>query len=116
MDHSIEDQRNVYAYQGKETTITFKYYGFLEYLLDKFPQAEVLSTLDEPNQFDFPVTKISLKVNYSDGVKLWLLGETPIIKILGPHSIALDIAQTLQKRVESYQDILLNEDEDSQNN
>lgn len=115
IDHSLEDRKNVFAYQGKETTITFKYYGYLEYLKDKFPQADVLSVLNEPNQFDFPVTKISLKVNYSDGVKLWLLGETPIIKILDPYPIALDIAQTLKRRVDSYQDILSNVEEGKKN-
>lgn len=55
----------------------------------------MIKKLDRPNRFPFSVYLIEIKVNYSDGVKLWLLGETTILKVVDPPEIAKDIKKTL---------------------
>lgn len=99
-----ETKQNVYGYRGEATTIYFEYYGYMGYLKDKFPSAEIVAKLDKPNRFDFSVYLIRVKVNYSDGVKLWLLGETTILKVVAPYDIAKDIKDTLYNTYSLYSD------------
>lgn len=104
LNHGEEAQYNLYGYQGQETRIYFEYYGYIEYIRDKFPQCKVIKKLDRPNRFPFSVYLIEIKVNYSDGVKLWLLGETTILKVVDPPEIAADIKKTLYDTYRLYDD------------
>lgn len=95
IDHGKEAEHNLYGYMGKPTHIYFEYYGYIEYIKDKFPNCRVIRKLDKPNRFPFSVNLIEIEVNYSDGVKLWLLGETTILRVVKPKAIADDIKKTL---------------------
>ncbi|GEO59176.1 helix-turn-helix transcriptional regulator [Companilactobacillus bobalius] len=95
LDHGKEAEHNLYGYMGKRTHIYFEYYGYIGYIKDKFPNCRVIKRLDKPNRFPFSVNLIEIEVNYSDGVKLWLLGETTILRVVKPQAIADDIKKTL---------------------
>ncbi|WP_162897850.1 helix-turn-helix transcriptional regulator [Companilactobacillus formosensis] len=101
-DHGQETRYEAFGYQGKKTRIQFEYYGYLEYIKDIFPSCKVIKTIDKPNRFNFSVKILEIEVNYSDGIKLWLLGETTILRVLSPKSIADDIRDTLREGYERY--------------
>ncbi|GEO57477.1 helix-turn-helix transcriptional regulator [Companilactobacillus bobalius] len=102
-DHEQINQKNILAYEGEQKTITFEYHGYINYVLDKFPSAIVLhKDLKKDNEFDFPVSEIQISVNYSDGVKMWLLSEAPILKIIGPESVKNDMKNLLKKSLNLY--------------
>lgn len=104
LNHGQEAQYNLYGYQGKKTHIYFEYYGYIGYIKDKFPSCKVIKKLDRPNRFPFSVNLLEIEVNYSDGVKLWLLGETTILRVVKPKEIADDIKQTLYDTYRLYED------------
>ncbi|GAQ01684.1 hypothetical protein NBRC111452_1496 [Companilactobacillus farciminis] len=101
-DHGQETRYEAFGYQGKKTRIQFEYYGYMEYIKDIFPSCKVIKTIDKPNRFPFSVKILEIEVNYSDGIKLWLLGETTILRVLSPKSIADDIRDTLREGYERY--------------
>lgn len=101
-DHGIETQHEAFGYNGKKTHIVFEFYGYVEYVKDEFPSCRVIKTIDKPNRFPFSVKVLEIEVNYSDGVKLWLLGETTILRVLSPKYIADDIRDTLKEGYERY--------------
>jgi hypothetical protein len=103
-DHGRETRYEAFGYQGKKTRIQFEYYGYMEYIQDIFPSCKVIKTIDKPNRFPFSVKVLEIEVNYSDGIKLWLLGETTILRVLSPKSIADDIRDTLREGYERYLD------------
>jgi hypothetical protein len=103
-NHGRDAQLNLYGYSGKKTRIYFEYYGYIGYIKDKFPSCKVIKKLDRPNRFPFSVNLIEIEVNYSDGVKLWLLGETTILRVVKPKAIADDIKKTLYDTYRLYDD------------
>lgn len=103
-NHGRDAQLNLYGYPGKKTRIYFEYYGYIGYIRDKFPSCKVIKKLDRPNRFPFSVNLIEIEVNYSDGVKLWLLGETTILRVVKPKAIADDIKKTLYDTYRLYDD------------
>lgn len=97
-------QHNAYGYQGKKTRIRFEYYGYIGYIKDRFPSCKVIKPLKRKNRFPFSVNLLEIDVNYSDGVKLWLLGETTILKVVEPKYIADDIKNTLYQTYKLYEE------------
>lgn len=104
LNHGQEAKYNAYAYTGKKTRIKFEYYGYIGYVKDRFPTCRVIKKLDRPNQFPFSVNLLEIEVNYSAGVKLWLLGQTTILRVVEPQAIAEDIKQTLYNSYKLYDD------------
>jgi len=104
LNHGQQALQRAYGYKGEEIRIKFDYYGYIGYVKDKFPSCEVIKRdLPIKNQFDFPVNRLEIKVNYSGGVKLWLLGQAPILRVVSPKSIADDIRDTLKRSYELYE-------------
>lgn len=103
-NHGKDAQYNLYGYMGKKVHIYFEYYGYIGYIKDKFPSCRVIKKLNRPNRFPFSVNLIEIEVNYSDGVKLWLLGETTILRVVKPKVIADDIKRTLYDTYRLYDD------------
>ncbi|MCV3763222.1 WYL domain-containing protein [Companilactobacillus farciminis] len=103
-DHGQETRYEAFGYQGKKTRIQFEYYGYIEYIKDIFPSCKIIKKIDKPNRFPFSVNILEIEVNYSDGVKLWLLGETTILRVISPKYIADDIRDTLREGYERYLD------------
>lgn len=103
-DHGEETRYEAYGYLGEEekTRIQFEYYGYIEYVKDRFPTCKIIKKVDKPNRFPFSVYILEIEVNYSDGVKLWLLGETTILRVISPSYIAHDIRDTLREGYERY--------------
>jgi len=103
-NHGKDAQLNAYGYMGEEMRIRFEYYGYIGYVQDKFPSCKVIKKLDKKNKFPFSVNLLEIKVNYSPGVKLWLLGQTPILRVVEPAEIAEDIKNTLYDSYRLYKD------------
>jgi len=101
-DHGRETRYEAFGYMGKRTRIRFEYYGYIGYIKDQFPTCKVIKKIDKPNKFPFSVNILEIEVNYSDGVKLWLLGETTILRVLSPQPIADDIKATLLEGYQRY--------------
>lgn len=104
LNHGEEIQHNAYGYMGKKTRIQFEYYGYIGYVKDRFPSCRIIKKLDKPNKFPFTVNLLEIEVNYSDGVKLWLLGQTPILRVVEPKTIAKDIKDTLYQSYKLYEE------------
>jgi len=101
-DHGQETQRDAFGYMGKKTRIKFEYYGYIGYVKDKFPSCRVVKKLDKENPFPFSVNELEIEVNYSWGVKLWLLSQSTILRVTSPEYIADDIKKTLQNSSKLY--------------
>jgi len=105
LNHGTEDGLNIFGYRGEIMHLKFLYYGYPGYIKDKFPSLEEIKQVDLPNQFDFPVRLMKMDVHYSDGVKLWLLGESTILTVIEPQSLAADLEKTLLASANRYQDV-----------
>jgi len=103
-NHGEDAQLNAYGYMGEKTRIQFEYYGYIGYVQDRFPSCKVIKRLDKKNKFPFSVNLLEIEVNYSPGVKLWLLGQTPILRVMEPQNIAEDIKNTLYDSYRLYKD------------
>lgn len=103
-NHGEEAKHNAYGYRGKLTHIKFEYYGYVGYVKDQFPSCRVIRQLNKKNRFPFAVNLLEIDVNYSPGVKLWLLGQTTILRVTEPKEIADDIRDTLYQSYQLYQD------------
>lgn len=103
-DHGKETRYEAYGYIGKKalTRIRFEYYGYIEYIKDEFPTCKIIKKINKPNRFPFSVYILEIEVKYSDGIKLWLLGETTILRVLSPQYIADDIRDTLFEGYQRY--------------
>jgi len=101
-DHGQETQLDAFGYMGEKTRIKFEYYGYIGYVKDKFPSCRVVKKLDKDNLFPFSVNELEIEVNYSWGVKLWLLGQSTILRVTSPKNIADDIKTTLQNSSKLY--------------
>lgn len=103
-NHGEEAKHNAYGYRGELTHIQFEYYGYIGYVKDQFPSCKVIRQLNKKNRFPFSVNLLEIDVNYSPGVKLWLLGQTTILRVTEPKEIADDIRDTLYQSYRLYQD------------
>lgn len=106
-DFGSEMLHDAYGYPGEKKTITFDYYGFSEYFRDVFPDCEYIgeveNTKDDPMKIPgFPVERWKVNVNYSLGLKLWLLGQSHIMRIVSPEDVVDDMSEILHKAVAVY--------------
>lgn len=97
-------RRQAYGYRGKPVEIQFEYYGLTEYVTDQFAQAAVIDTLDKPNRWPFPVSLMEMKCDYSSGVRMWLITQSPILKVVSPQWIADDVKKNLQIALDRYEE------------
>lgn len=104
-DNTERDLKSANANQGVKKTIVFNYYGFYEYVKDRFPQAEFKKLDEESKRFGFPVNRVHLTVNYSDSVIRWLLSQSPILKVIGPDKVVKDVKARLEKSLSQYSDL-----------
>ncbi|WP_057894494.1 helix-turn-helix transcriptional regulator [Lacticaseibacillus brantae] len=93
-----------YAYDGKDITIEFEYYGYPGYVLDRFPKSRVVKVLDKPRKFDFPVTQIQIDVEYSLGIQMWLMTQSNILRVIKPVFVAKDVKDWLQEGLNFYKE------------
>lgn len=102
LNHGEEALHRAYGYMGRKIRIRFEYYGYLGYVKDRFPSCRIIKKLDKKNKFPFSVNLVEIEVYYSYGVKLWLLGQTTILKVVEPDNIAQDIKKTLYQSYQMY--------------
>lgn len=103
IQNSEEDPKSLFAYDGEEKRIEFEYYGFPDYIYDKFPQLELdKEEPDKPRKFGFSVRKMRVKVNYSDGVKMWLLSQATVLKVISPPEVVADLRNLLEDGIKMY--------------
>lgn len=101
--NSKEDPKSLFAYDGEEKSLEFEYYGFPDYIYDKFPQVELEKVEpDKPKKFGFPVHKMRVKIHYSDGVKMWLLSQATVLKVLSPPEVVEDLRNLLEDGLKMY--------------
>ena len=101
--NSEEDPKSLFAYDGEEKNLEFEYYGFPDYIYDKFPQVELEKVeFDKPKKFGFPVRKMQVKIHYSDGVKMWLLSQATVLKVLSPPEVVEDLRNLLEDGLKMY--------------
>lgn len=93
-----------YAYDGHDIQIQFEYYGLPDYVLDRFPKSRVIKTLDKPRRFDFPVTLMEITVEYSLGIKMWLMTQSNILRVLKPQVVVDDVKDWLAAASSLYAD------------
>jgi len=93
-----------YAYDGQDITIDFEYYGYPGYVLDRFPKSRVVRTLAKTRKFDFPVTQMQIDVEYSLGIKMWLMTQSNILRVIKPAFVAEDVQAWLQEGLDFYQE------------
>lgn len=93
-----------YGYRGKTIKIQFEYYGLLEYVYDRFPTAHVLRYLPEKhNPWPFRVAVVEMDVEYSAGIRMWLITESPILKVLAPQNVVADVKAHLKLALARYE-------------
>jgi len=93
-----------YAYSGQKTRIQFEYYGFVDYVIDQFPSCKIIKKLDKKNQYPFSVYLLQIDVEYSAGVRLWLLGQSTILRGVSPARVVDEIKGILQSSYQRYQE------------
>lgn len=101
-EHGLERPKTAYGYLGRKTRLRFEYYGYVGYVKDRFPSCKVIEKNAKPNDFPFAVSLLEIEVEYSWGVKLWLLSQGSIIRVIAPRVIAEDIRDTLKLAYERY--------------
>lgn len=102
-DNSKEDVKTAYSYQGDNKKLVFLYYGLIDNVRDRFPLMEEDEILkDELPRFDFPVRKVTVNVQYSAGVLMWLLSQSSILKVLEPEDVLTDIQDRLKTSYKQY--------------
>jgi len=102
-DHGQEQQYNAYGYMGPKMRIQFEYYGYVGYVKDRFPSCTIIKKLNKKNKFPFSVNLLEIEVNYSAGVKLWLLSQSTILKVVSPDILVEDIKKTLHDSYQLYE-------------
>lgn len=98
----IKRQKTAFGYSGKPVKIQFEYYGYVEYVQDQFPSCRVIKTIDTANKYPFTVHLLEIEVEYSVGVKMWLLAQSLILKVTSPRRIAMEIREGLQEALDRY--------------
>lgn len=101
-EHGLKRPVTAYAYPGKKVIIQFEYYGFIDYVMDRFPSCRVIKKLDKQSEWGFAVHLLQIEVEYSWGVKIWLLGDSGNIRVTMPKEIVNDIKETLLKTYQRY--------------
>jgi len=92
-----------YGYDGRDIKIVFEYYGFPDYVLDRFPKSKIIETIEKPNIFDFPVRLMEIEVEYSLGIKMWLMTQSNILRVIEPNFVLDDVKQWLDKANRLYE-------------
>lgn len=102
----IGERRRVdaYGYRGERTTISFEYYGLIEYVQDQYATARVVKMLDKPNDYQFPVALVEMDVDYSPGVRMWLITQSPILRVLSPQWVVDDVKAHLHQALARYEE------------
>lgn len=113
LNHGSEAPYEAYAYRdGMMRTIEFVYYGFVDNVKDKFPigfedLGEVEVSKDDPLLVEnFKPRKLRIKVNYSLGVKMWLLQQSFLMHITAPEDVAIEIGTLLQNSAAQYKQVI----------
>lgn len=101
-EHGLKRPITAYGYSGKKMRIQFEYHGFIDYVIDRFPSCKIIKKLDSKSEWDFSIHILQIEVEYSLGVKLWILGESGNIRIISPKEIVEDIQTTLLKTYQRY--------------
>lgn len=94
-----------YGYRGKTIKIQFEYYGLLEYVYDRFPTAHVLRYLPgKHNPWPFRVAVVEMDVEYSTGIRMWLITQSPILKVIAPQNVVADVKAHLKLALARYEE------------
>lgn len=94
-----------YGYRGQTLKIQFEYYGLLEYVFDQYPTAHVLRYLpDKTNPWPFRVAVVEMEVEYSTGVRMWLITQSPILRVLAPQNVVDEVKAHLKLALQRYED------------
>lgn len=111
--YGFEAPYEAFAYRGgMMRTIEFVYYGFIDNVKDKFPLefadlGEAKVSENDPLLVDgFKPHKLRIKVNYTLGVKMWLMQQSFLMHITKPDDIALEVGTLLQKSAAQYKKII----------
>lgn len=85
-------KQTYWPFLGKEITLTVDFYWDPIYVLDRFPDSKIISEKDG-------VYRIEMKVNDGYGMKMWLLSQGDMVKVISPSHmrdyVVKDMAQTL---------------------
>lgn len=81
---------------GNEIEIVIDFYHEISYVTDRFPQHQVLQKNPDGS------TRIAIKANDGYGVKMWLLSQKDMLKIIKPQSIVQDHLASLEKMAQMY--------------
>lgn len=81
---------------GNEIEIVIDFYHEISYVTDRFPQHQVLQKNPDGS------TRIAIKANDGYGVKMWLLSQKDMLKIIKPQSIVQDYLASLEKMAQMY--------------
>lgn len=81
---------------GNEIEIVIDFYHEISYVKDRFPQHQVLQKNPDGS------TRIAIKANDGYGVKMWLLSQKDMLKIVKPKSIVQDYLSSLEKMAQMY--------------
>lgn len=86
-----------YSY-GEEIQVKFEYYGYIGYVLDRFPEARY-KKLDKTNpnanspwNQHFLVYEVTLSLNRNRGTIMWSLSQIPWLKVLSPQVLIDEIS------------------------
>lgn len=83
-------------FYGKEMTLVLDFYYDPVYVLDRFPNSEIIMEKE-----DF--VRISIKVNDGWGIKMWLLNEGPMVKVVSPKHMVDFMIGNLKETLSRYE-------------
>lgn len=83
-------------FYGKELTLVIDFYYDPCYVLDRFPNSRIIEQTDE-------YTRFALKVNDGWGIKMWLLTQSTLVKVISPKHM-VDFVVDAHKRALSLYD------------
>ncbi|WP_407891768.1 helix-turn-helix transcriptional regulator [Lacticaseibacillus sp. N501-2] len=93
------------GYRGKTIKIQFEYYGLLEYVFDRYPTAHVLRYLpNKDNAWPFRVALVEMDAEYSAGVRMWLIAQSLVLRVIAPQNVVDDVKAHLHLALSRYDD------------
>jgi predicted DNA-binding transcriptional regulator YafY len=92
-------KQTFYPFLGEEISMDVEFYYDPAYVLDRFPSSRIVDEWEQDGQ---KVYKIRMQVNDGYGVKMWLLGQGDLIKVLNRKNISEYLVKSMQKTLGYY--------------
>lgn len=83
-------------FYGKEMTLILDFYYDPIYVLDRFPNSKIIMKKENS-------VRISIKVNDGWGIKMWLLNEGPMVKVVSPKHMVDFMIGNLKETLSRYE-------------